>query len=287
MCRYGLWMIGIGVILWALSAAAPPALATLPPGWCPTGSTEDDPPAPCRDKGTCDNRVVRNQWIPGPGTSPMTIRVKFNVFCDDDGLDCAASLSDVTAQRDTLNNLFGNYGIQFAPAAPDPALVQFINDSRFRHFCEGLVPDACRQRSGTCRSSIFTEEYIMKSQYADNPAYQLNIYVTDTSNAGFTGLGYLPWCTDAAGTYGGVILNGGHVGGFSCGPTGNSLCRALVHEIGHNLGLWHTFHGVSELSCISGCREGPECNGLDPQTGLCPVQDCDDVGDFCWDTPHQ
>lgn len=30
---------------------------------------------------------------------------------------------------------------------------------------------------------------------------------------------------------------------------------SLVHEIGHNFGLWHVHHGVSEVDCSDPCAE--------------------------------
>ena len=30
---------------------------------------------------------------------------------------------------------------------------------------------------------------------------------------------------------------------------------SLIHELGHALGLWHVFHGVSEMDCTDPCLE--------------------------------
>ena len=31
--------------------------------------------------------------------------------------------------------------------------------------------------------------------------------------------------------------------------------NSLVHELGHNLGLWHVHHGVTEMDCSNPCVE--------------------------------
>ena len=45
--------------------------------------------------------------------------------------------------------------------------------------------------------------------------------------------------------------------------------HALVHEMGHSLGLWHVHHGISEMKCDDACAE------LRPSMVL---------GDLCSDT---
>ena len=41
--------------------------------------------------GTCDDPNVRDSWIPSPEDPMITIRLYFNIFCDDNGNDCAAT----------------------------------------------------------------------------------------------------------------------------------------------------------------------------------------------------
>ena len=47
----------------------------------------------------------------------------------------------------------------------------------------------------------------------------------------------------------------------------------LVHELGHNLGLWHVHYGVSEMDCTDPCLEteasmelGDMCSDTNPTT---------------------
>jgi hypothetical protein len=62
------------------------------------------------------------------------------------------------------------------------------------------------------------------------------------------------------------------------GPSGFAPSLTLGYEIGHNLGLWHNFHGVSEVPYCSQCYEITQCNGD------CSYPGCDALGDLCCDT---
>ena len=55
----------------------------------------------------------------------------------------------------------------------------------------------------------------------------------------------------------------------------NANDPVLFHELGHNFGLWHTFHGVSEVASCSACSENVHSFG-DAASSY--------VGDLCSDT---
>ncbi len=95
-------------------------------------------------------------------------------------------------------------------------------------------------------------EYEYKSELGWDQEKYLNIYVNSAS--GYLGYSYLPQ-EDAGDIYDGVVLLYDAIGGRDFGYSPYDQGRTLVHEIGHYLGLLHTFEGY-------GCYEGYEAGDL-------------------------
>lgn len=187
----------------------------------------------CPTEGICDEPEVRDGYLHTPGDPIKTIRVAINIFCRTNGLQCLATEEQGWQGIDILNNDFAPYGIQFE------GVVRFANQSQYRVF-DGQ------------------DDNPMKIAFAYDPEHYLNIFVVMTGGYSY---GYFPWFDDPTGPLGGVVLDYTHL-----------PISIISHEVGHNLGLWHTHHGVSEVNDCDPCYE--RVNG-----------DRDRTGDFCAETP--
>ena len=81
-----------------------------------------------------------------------------------------------------------------------------------------------------------------KSQLAVSPERYMNIYINDAGGGGVLGYATLP--SGSAGTSNdGVVMLHHTIGGRNNGYSVFDQGRTLVHEVGHYLGLFHTFDG--------------------------------------------
>lgn len=211
----------------------------------------------------CDHPMRRDTFIPGTNDPIKYIRVNF-VVIRDGGPSTNISQADCDTLISRLNSEFLQWKIQFC-AGP----ASFYEDATYYNL------------------DYPTEAYPMKGNYNCMPDKKLNIYVVGSiSNPTATGMALMPFHPyGATHIYGGIILT-------TVGASAN--LKVIHHEVGHALGLFHTFRGTGEVSSCSPCYErvrhsnGSSLTSGTPASVGGPYQDEGDrEGDYCSDThPH-
>ena len=186
-----------------------------------------------------------------------TIPVFFNILTTASGAGGVTD-SQINSQMTVLNNAYAGSGFQFSLSG----IRRTANTNWY---------------NGCAKSNI---ERTMKRELAVDPAHNLNIY---SCGLGSGLLGYAQFPSSfPEGSYmhGVVILNSSFPGGSA---TNYNLGDTATHEVGHYLGLYHTFQGgcnepgdsvadtPAEASAAFGCPVGRDtCTsaGLDPTTNF-------------------
>ena len=208
---------------------------------------------PLRLGGDCSSASndPSNPYTPG-GSGVHTIKLIFHVICAEGGADITQatgylSPAVVQSQVDVLNDDFaGNGGSSAA-------------DTKIQFTLSGISyvqSDYWYADSEAARDQFMAMLNVDKTRYS-------NIYINSGGTGGLLGQATMPWGTAGEWWDYTLIANDtvpGSGGNFGAG-------RTLVHELGHNYGLYHTFGG-------------PDSN----DNGTCPVGNCNATGDLCCDT---
>ncbi|KAG8517177.1 Pappalysin-2 [Galemys pyrenaicus] len=158
-----------------------------------------------------------------------------------------------------------------------------LNDFDDGDCCDPEVADVrrtCFDPDSPKRAYMSVKE--LKEVLQLNSTHFLNVYFASSVREDLAGAATWPWDKEATSHLGGVVLNPAYYG-----MPGHT--NIMIHEVGHVLGLYHVFKGVSEKeSCDDPCREtAPSMDTGDlcadtaptPKSKLC--QDPEPTNDTC------
>ncbi|WP_323789447.1 PKD domain-containing protein [Psychroserpens sp.] len=183
--------------------------------------------------------------------------------------------NQVISQIDALNNYFSAYDIQFCLATTD-------GDTPL----EGdTIPGIIRiEDSVLTHNNAETDHFALTATSTLSNRKYLRIWVVnDINNGGAYGYSVLPGM--APGAVDGIVMAHNSFGDIAtCGCSGllpeTQHGKTLVHEVGHYLGLYHTFNnGCSGMSSLDCDTEGDRVCDTPPVSS--PNSGCPSIG---WDT---
>jgi hypothetical protein len=158
-----------------------------------------------------------NPWVRMEGAK--TINVYFHVITS--GSTGNLSTQDLDAQITRLNNDYAPWGYTFTRVGVD-----YTNNASW-----------FAMQPGT------TAETQAKTALVKSPTTQLNFY-TCSPGGGLLGWATFPWSLASKPNMDGVVILYNSLPGNQGGdPSAYNLGRTATHEIGHWLGLYHTFQG--------------------------------------------
>lgn len=185
----------------------------------------------CGSRATgCDAPSVRDSY--NPSGTIFKVRTRVAVACFNDGT-CPSNVNEAAIEKmfNDLEKVYASSQVSFVIED-----VNFYRDSEF-----AMLPPF------TDSGEWFFALQQFKETYAREPSTSLNVFISGQeqgSQGTLLGIGTFPWDPDSITAQGGLWVNAAAIDGMTA-----------AHELGHNLGNFHTFHGVSEVPCNSACFE--------------------------------
>ncbi|MDX1934177.1 MAG: zinc metalloprotease [Capsulimonadales bacterium] len=166
----------------------------------------------------------------GAAPATQTIDVYFHVITAANGTTGALTDAQIASQIAVLNRGFD--GTDTLPNGVTPLGPNAVTRFRF----------VLREIDRTANDTWFAgnDEFGMKSRLRKGGAGALNVYTSNLGAVGLLGFATFPWWYQGSPIYDGVVIAFDSLPGFP-GPFG--LGKTLTHEVGHWVGLYHTFQG--------------------------------------------
>lgn len=177
-----------------------------------------------------DRKDAQAQRMDGP---PYTIPVVFHII-HEGGTE---NISDAAIQTslDYLNQSFANTG-PYDPGTGVPTDIDFCLAKRTP---EGTLSSGVERVNNALTNLNMSDDVTMKNLSRYDPTQYLNIWVVkeicSSTSCGVAGYAYFP--SAHGGNLDGIVVEARWLGNT---PGGSSV---LTHEVGHYLGLYHTFEG--------------------------------------------
>lgn len=184
--------------------------------------------------------------------------------------DFSASNPDTALVPSEFKPIIGNTDVEFCLASVDPqgnpstGIIRIVDPTNANHSMSNASQ--------------------MKALSQWDPTRFLNIWITKTISGGILGYATFPTGLTSNPSSDGVVLNGEYVGRNGCGSAPFDLGRTATHEVGHWLGLYHTFQGgcagTSAVDCASAGDEVCDTPPTASSNFGCPAEQ-----NTCTETP--